>query len=88
MFWKVVLFIAIGYGAFFVGIWGFAQIVGSLQNIKERGAALTISTIVIHIVLLSGIAFVVIRFLPLYKTALFIGYGISLIKILLSGRIR
>lgn len=88
MFWKVVLFIVVGYGTFIAGIWGFAQIVGSLQYIKERGTALTISTIVIHIVLLSGIAFGVLRFLPLYKIALFLGYGISLIKILLSGRMR
>ena len=40
MFWKVILHILVGYGAFMAGTFGFAQIVGSLQNIKSRGMKL------------------------------------------------
>lgn len=88
MFWKIVLLIAIGYGCFFAGNWGFAQIVGSIQYAKERGAALTIGTISLHVVLLSVIAFLVLHFLYPYRYALYIGYVISLVVILCSGKMK
>lgn len=86
-FWKYALHVLVFFGAYFAGVWGFAQIVGSLQNIKQRGPKLTVFTILLHTVLLGAIAFVVLHFISQFKTAFIVGYIISLIKILLAGKI-
>lgn len=87
VFWKVILHILVGYGAFMAGTFGFAQIVGSLQNLKSRGMKLTIFTIALHTCLLGVLAFLVLRFIPQYKTFFLVGYIISLIAILRAGKI-
>lgn len=86
-FWNFALHVLVFFGAYFSGVWGFAQIVGSLQNIKQRGPKLTVFTILLHTVLLGAIAFAVLHFIPQFKIALIVGYIISLVKILLSGKI-
>lgn len=83
----ILLFILVGYGTFMVGTWGFAQIVGSIQSFRERGPILTCATILIWVVILAVCVLLVLKFLQKYTIALLLGYIISLIVILRSGKI-
>lgn len=85
--WKYALHVLVFFGTYFAGVWGFAQIVGSLQNIKQRGPKLTVFTVLLHTILLGAIAFAVLHFIPQFKISLIVGYIISLVKILLAGKI-
>lgn len=85
--WKYALHVLVFFGAYFAGVWGFAQIVGSVQNVKQRGPKLTVFTVLLHTILLGAIAFAVLHFIPQFKIALIVGYIISLVKILLAGKI-
>lgn len=86
-FWNFALHVLVFFGTYFAGVCGFAQIVGSLQSVKQRGQKLTVSTILLHTVLLGTIAFAVLHFIPQFKIALIVGYIVSLIKILLAWKI-
>lgn len=77
--WFVVLFLS-----FVVGVFGFCQIIGSIQT-RQRAFLLTI---VIWGAILVGGYFIVLRFLPDQMIALYVGYGISLVKSLTAGKIQ
>ena len=77
--WFVVLFLS-----FVVGVFGFCQIIGSIQT-RQRAFLLTI---VIWGAILVGGYFIVRRFLPNQMIALYVGYGISLLKSLTAGKIQ
>lgn len=76
--WFVVLSLS-----FVVGVFGFCQIIGSIQT-RQRAFLLTI---LIWGAILVGGYFLVRRFLPDQMIALYVGYGISLFKALTSGKI-
>ena len=67
--------------SYVVGLFGFAQIIGSIQNAKERGA-MTIVTIVIWSVILIGLYYVVTHVLAIRALPLIIGYAISFVSLL------
>ena len=78
--------IVVAIVSWLVGIFGWAQIIGSLQNAKSRGPLMTLITIIIWICVLGGIAYFGIVKLGC-KVALIIGYAVSLVMIVGKGRI-
>lgn len=80
--WLVVLGVA-----FTIGVFGFAQIIGSLQNIRSRGIGKTLFTIILWVLILGGALMFGMNKFPQYKLAMYIGYGISFVRILFAGRI-
>lgn len=81
---QFIMFCLVGYGSFTIGTIGFAQIVGSLQTRQKA----FLFPILLWSAILLAIWFVVQRFLHGYVIANYIGYAISLIVILRSGKIQ
>ena len=82
-----VVMICVGIGAYVLGLFGFAQIIGSLQNISRRGIALTLFTIVLWLLILIGGWFLMHTFAPSHRIIYYIATGISLLQILSAGKI-
>ena len=74
--------------AFFIGIWGFAQIVGTFQNLGVFRPSYSAYLLVIWTIILSAVYFLLKHFIPSAIGGTNWGYIISLIVILCSGRIR
>ncbi len=70
--------------SYVVGVFGFCQIIGSIQT-RQRAFLLTI---LFNAAVLVLVYFGIRRFLSEQITALYIGYIISLIQSLSAGRIR
>lgn len=82
-----VVMIGVGIGAYVLGLFGFAQIIGSLKNIARRGAGLTLFTIVLWLGILAGGWLLMHTFAPSHDIVYYIATGISFLQILLSGKI-
>ena len=67
-----VVMIGVGIGAYVLGVFGFAQIIGSLQNASRRGTAFTLFTIVLWTVILIGGWFLMHTFAPSHKIVYYI----------------
>ena len=80
---QVFLFIVVAVVAFVVGIFGFAQIIGSLRT-KQKNFLLPI---IIWLAILVGEFFLARLIVINYMNAFYIGTGISLIIILLQKKI-
>ncbi len=77
-------FVIIAAIAWIVGVFGWAQVIGSVQNIKERPNLWL--TLILWVAILIIVAYIVItKFAGL--APLGIGYIISLIQVLSSGKI-
>ena len=85
---QIFLFIVVAFFAWFVGVWGFAQIIGSLQNIKMRGIGKTLFTIIVWAAILAAGWFLMHSFTPNQSLAYYIGTGVAFLQILLSGKIK
>jgi uncharacterized membrane protein YidH (DUF202 family) len=83
---KTIILVGIGLASFFLGIWGWAQVIGSIQNIRKRPSL--IISLLLWLAILFGGYLVVAKLLAGYLTALYVGYGISLVVILFQGKIR
>lgn len=84
-FLMIGLIAMVGY---FVGVFGFAQIIGSLQHIRMRSISATIFTIGIWIIIFIGLIFLVHRFFYPYRIVYYVVSGIAFIQILAAGKIR
>ena len=82
------LFIIVLAVSFFIGVFGFSQIIGSLQNIKNRGIGLSLFTIILWCGILAATFFIKNRFFPDNSTAYYIGMGASLVAVLMQGKIQ
>ena len=77
-------FVIIAAIAWIVGVFGWAQVIGSVQNIKERPNLWL--TLILRVAILIIVAYIVItKFAGL--APLGIGYIISLIQVFSSGKI-
>lgn len=85
---KYVLMIVFGVIGWFVGILGWAQIVGSIQQFRNRGPAASMYTIILWAILLGGATAIVFFLLRKYLVAYLIGLGIGLVQILFAGEIK
>ena len=78
--------IVIGILALVVGVFGFSQIIGSLQNLMAR-PGLVVPLLVWSAILIAGYV-LVSRNLAGASKAVLIGYGISFVLVLGQGRIQ
>lgn len=85
---KIILFIVVLVLSYLFGVWGFCQIIGSIQHRFERSVRATVLTILIWIAILTGVFFLARAFFHNQMTAYYIGTGVSLLMTLLSGRIQ
>lgn len=84
----MVLSIVVAVIGLIVGVFGWAQIIGSIQHASERGAGKTLATIIIWAVILGAVAFLFMNVvLTGHVKALLIGYAISLILVLAQGKV-
>ena len=81
--WMFLVFI----GSFVIGVWGFCQIVGSIQQAAVRGPVLTTITISIWSIILVATAIAVHCWLYDYRIAYYIGTAIGLLGTLRAGKI-
>ena len=81
MWWK---FIIIAVAAWLIGVLGWAQIIGSIQNISRR-KELWLPLLLWSIIMASAAYFAITKFDGLIP--LLIGYVISFISIITQGRI-
>lgn len=80
--WSVIVFIS-----FFIGVFAYSQIVGSIQNIKQRGFVLTLITISIWSLILFFEYKLAIKFISNQIMAFYIGNAISFIAVISQGKI-
>ena len=84
---KILIGSVVLFAAWISGVFGFAQIIGSLQNRKTRGAAMSAFTIILWVLILGAICFVAHHFFFSYRIVYYIGTGVSFIQVLFSGKI-
>ena len=82
---NILIMVLVGAGAYILGVFGFAQIIGSLQNIHARGIGLTI---ILWSAILVGGWFLMHTFAPSHSVIYYIATGVSLIQILGTGKIQ
>lgn len=85
---KYVIIAVVFFVSWVVGVFGFAQIIGSLQNLRERGAAMSAFTIIFWSVILIALGVGVHYFLLDYRIVYYVGTGISLLQVLAAGKIQ
>ena len=83
-----ILFIVVLAVSFFVGVFGFSQIIGSLQNIRVRGIGLSLFTIILWGGILASTFLLMKRFFPDNALAYYIGMGVSFVSVLTQGKIQ
>lgn len=81
-----VLYFLVLAGSWFLGVFGWAQIIGGIQNLKTRGKMMMF-TIVLWAVILVGASLLVNTFLHSYIVVWIIGVAISLVMVLRQGKI-
>ena len=74
--------------SWFIGIWAFAQIIGTLQNLRAFGPIRSVGLLVLWVGILCLFYWLVSRFIPRGINGLYFGFIISLVMILFSGRIK
>ncbi|MBE5037313.1 hypothetical protein INF35_05925 [Subdoligranulum sp. DSM 109015] len=84
----IVVFFVVGFLAYLLGVFGFAQIIGSLQNVKRRGIGMTLYTICVWVIILGIGWFIRYSVVPDQSFAYYLGTGISFVQILFSGKIQ
>lgn len=82
-FWFVVKVWLVLTGSYLLGVWGFCQIVGSIQT-RQRGFLITIT---LWIMLLSIGVVLVRKLMPNQIATLCLGYLIALVSTLKAGKI-
>lgn len=83
---RFVIFSVILFISWIIGIWGWAQIIGGLQNLKSRGFIMLV-TIMIWLLIIGLTLLLVLKFFNSYILAWIIGMAISFLRIITSGRI-
>ena len=84
----ILVMFLVGIGAYILGVFGFAQIVGSLQNVRTRGMGMTLFTIILWSAILVGGWFLMHTFAPSHSVVYYIATGVSLLQILGAGKIQ
>ena len=79
-------FIAVTVAAFIVGVIGFSQVIGSIQNISWR--PFLVVPMLLWIAILAGGVYLELHFFPSQPLPLIIGYVVALLAVLSSGRIQ
>ena len=80
----MIKFIIVSTIAWLVGVFGWAQIIGSIQNIRTR-KNLLFTLILWTTIMAAGAYFAIMTFDSMW--ALVVGYAISFVQIIRSGKI-
>lgn len=80
--WFALVFVV----TFFVNVFGFCQVVGSLRTIKIRGVGMTTFTLIIWLSILALLCLAVHVWLDNYKFAYYISVAISFLLSLNTGK--
>lgn len=88
MFAKIIVTMIVAFVSYFLGVFGWAQIIGSFQHWKVRGTKASIITITLWSVILAAATLAVVKWLRAYLLVYGIVMGIALIMILGSGKMR
>lgn len=83
---NIFIFAVVGFISFIIGVFGFAQVTGSIRCAKIRGPAMTAITLLIWGAILLAVFFIARHFFEKYLVALYIGYAISFVLTLGSGK--
>ena len=83
---NIILFIIVAAISWVVGVFGWAQVIGGFQNIKNKGPIMLI-TIVLWLAIISGTLVIVLKFFAPQIWAWGIGMLVSFIQVIKSGRI-
>lgn len=78
----------VGFLAWFIGVIGFCQIIGSIRERKNQPFKLTFITIFIWIIILTFITFLVYRFINKYFLFYIIGIVLSLLRVITLKEIK
>lgn len=81
----ILLFIVVAFVSFFVCMFGFMQIVGSLRTINIRGFGTTFITIFIWVCIILGLGWLVYSFLYAQRWAYSIAAGIAFVMSIYSN---
>jgi len=84
---QLLILILVAIISYVLGVFGFSQIVGSLQNIRSRGVGLTIFTVCLWCAILVIAAILVHRFFYPQRIGYYIVTVISLVQVLAYGKI-
>lgn len=80
----IIKFVIIAALSWLIGVFGWSQVIGSLQNIRVRRSLLF--TLILWMCILGVVAYVaIVRFDGTW--ALLVGYLVSLFQVLCSGKI-
>ena len=82
----IFMFLVIAVIAFIVGVFGFSQIIGALQNISWRPGLIV--PMLLWMAILVGGVWLELHLFPGHPIPLIIGYVVSLIVVLSSGKIQ
>lgn len=82
-----VILIFVGIVAYVIGIFGWAQIIGSFQNIKQRGLGMTFFTILIWVGIIFGAFLISKSFFSNQLLGFYLGIIISFVQIIFAGKI-
>ena len=80
---KIIVFVV----AYLVGVFGFSQIVGGLQNIKTMGVPRVLSLSIFWLAIIGGFFALIYFKFNEALVACIIPYAISFIKVLFAGKI-
>ena len=81
----ILVFLIVAVVAFVVGVFGFSQIIGALQNISWRPGLIV--PMLLWIAILAGGVWLELYLFPGQPLPLIIGYVISFLAVLSSGKI-
>ena len=81
----IIMTIVIGYVSWIISVFSFSQIFGSFQHCRERGLIMTMVTIIIHTIVITIAALIVLNWFARYKIVALIGAIIGVI--MLPGKI-
>lgn len=77
----------VGFASYVIGVFGFSQIIGSLQSVRRRGAFFTIYTITLWVIILVLVYICVRNFFYRQRFGYYIAMVISFIQVNGAGKI-
>lgn len=84
---EFVILILVGIVAYVIGVFGWSQIIGSLQNIKQRGLGMSFLTILIWTSIILGSFLITKKFFNSQLLGFYSGIVISFVQIIFAGKI-
>ena len=83
---KTLAAMAFLFVAYVLGMFGFSQIFGTVQNMKARGTGVSVLYILMWVLILATAFVLVQRFIPAYTRYCVIGFGVAFFLMLRQGR--